>query len=445
MFWKKKKSSENCMTIVEMSGKIYAQIARGKKGAVNNEFEMDCTIREILDWGRKNKAGSTIWLMPADIYEIHPDLSEEAEPEEVMQALAYELSSLSGAATDSIRPSVVMTSSKGLYRGGYCSAIPVTKLKELEKECRRAKIKNHGIMSLQQALLLDYLYYQTKENSHILLLLNNCGFLAGMSGTSCSIRNIPFGLPGKNLTEEQWKQKISRRVGNLAGQKLRLYLETLSETTLKSLEELIELESLDAFAPKDLWEILPGLSGEATAKQLLTATPPPKVKDPRETGTKLCLFMIGASLAVMIFQYAQLKATDSGLSKNYKNKKNLSDALKSNEKQLADLRNKISYYHVLTNLLKTNHAVSNDFINFIKLLHRYRLKYTKITSICQQSNGIIITGETYWQPDMAGFLSHFEKQLGRHNQALFSEGLSNKEDGRLEFKCRISKGADKHR
>ncbi|MBN2641495.1 MAG: hypothetical protein JXR78_07575, partial [Victivallales bacterium] len=169
------------------------------------------------------------------------------------------------------------------------------------------------------------------------------------------------------------------------------------------------------------------------------ASPPPKVKDPREAGTKLCLFMIGATLVAVSFQYAQLRAVDAGLTQNFEQKSNLSKTLASLESQVSSQQQQLERYKHLCELAGMRSSVEDKFLTIIDLLSRYRLKYTKINSIEQQIEGIIISGETHWQPDLSQFLSHFEGELARRDMGLFSEGLKIENEGCLEFKCRISR------
>ncbi|MBN2642013.1 MAG: hypothetical protein JXR78_10180, partial [Victivallales bacterium] len=200
MFWKKDGIGNCCMVVIQGGTKIYALVIKAGTPVARNEFEPGVEPREVVRWGKRNRAQNVKWLLPSDIYDVRAEIPADADFEERALAFNYELAALSGQSSDSIRPSVwIEDERRGGRRDRYCSGIAVDFINELAEACRRERMKFGGVGGLQQAILAYYASMGDSEAGRersLLMFMRDNAFLAGASGGSLSFRNIPFGLPG---------------------------------------------------------------------------------------------------------------------------------------------------------------------------------------------------------------------------------------------------------
>jgi len=433
---------KNELVIIYATEKIFAAIINGKEIMPRNDFSINCELEKILLWGHRQKATSAKVLMPSAVYEFKLDIGQNIEFEEQLSAVAYETASLSGASSETIRPAILTGNClKGYRHNIICSVFQLDTIKNVNHNCKRRSLRFNGIGGLQQALLVYHFSHAEHKDEILLFFRRDSAFAAIPEHGGIVFRNIPFGLPDKGA-KAQWQARVERRLSSLSGRRVQLYLEQECADFKNLLKKTANPETISECLLRDILPNLGNITGDAgissTASFCLTGVPP-RIKDPREAGTVICLILIGVTSVILLFQILQLNITKNTLNEALERKTTAGNNIKSQKSQLASSKKQIKKLKTLCALLEKKKHLDRDFLVVLNLLARYRLKYTKIKAIKQENTGIVISGVTHWQPDLSKFFSHFEKQLTRKRLILLSEGLEKSTNGLLLFKCRISK------
>ena len=440
MFRKKIKSKRDLL-LFKTEMKTYAVLQSSKGILARNDFVADTPLADLLAWGKEQNAVSVKILEFSELYDLNVKWEDELEFEENLEAINYELSSLSGKNAIDIRPSIIRADSiKDCKHGFICSAFDLKYIRDTAKVCASGKLTFQGIGSIQQLLLIHHFSNPERKNEILLLFMRSGALAASLERGKIVVRNMPFGLPDKN-NPKQWETRAERRLNAFSGRKICLYLEEAEEEFRGKLEKIIDAEVNECILDKILPELYGiAATGQADSREALSLVGvPPRVRDPRETGTMICLILIGGTIVLLLFQYLALKITQNTLEDTLKHKKDIQKTLKSHEDQIGSSKEQLFKLQKLYSMVKSRQHIDHDFIKVINLLGRYKLKYSKINRIQEQSDGIVVNGETHWQPDLSKFFAHFEKELATRNMTLIPEGLEKIDDVRLAFKCRISK------
>jgi hypothetical protein len=440
----KKKNKAKRKLILCMTGrKIYAVLRNRQRVLARNDFPAETELKDILNWGQKQNADSFRVLGLSELYDLAVDWNEELEFEENIEALNYELSSLSGQSSELTRPAMIPENSiRDCKHGVICAGFKSEDIKDMAGKGGGVKLAFKGIGSIQQALLIDHFTNPERRNEVLLFFMYGGAFAAFMENGRIVIRNMPFGLPDGSTSPEQWKTRAERRLSSFKGREICLYLEEKIEGFQEQLAAVIVPEKIRECSLSEVIPELSGIvfSGEANSMGFFSlAGIPPRVKDPREAGTMICLVLIGGTIVLLLFQFLKLKISENALEDTLKQKKDMQQTIKTHESQIEKSKEQLLKFQKLYRIIKSRKHIDPDFIRLINLLGRYKLKYTKINRIQEQSNGVVISGETYWQPDLSKFFAHFERQLTLREMSLMPEGLEKIDDTRLAFKCRISK------
>ncbi|MDD5727467.1 MAG: hypothetical protein PHV59_02785 [Victivallales bacterium] len=439
--FKKKIKAKRDLLLFKTETKTYAFLQSSKGILARNDFSVDTPLADLLSWGKNQNAASVKILEFSELYDLNIKWEEELEFEENVEAVNYELSSLSGKNAIDIRPAMMRGNSiEGCKHGLICSVVSLKDVRDTAKACVAAKLAFQGIGSIQQLLLIHHFSNPERKNEVMLLFTHSGAFAASLESKKIVIRNMPFGLPEES-NPKQWETRAERRLNAFNGRKICLYLEQTVEGFREKVEKIIAAPAHECV----LDEIFPELARIAAAGQTDSretfsfAGVPPRVRDPRETGTMICLLLVGSTVVLLFFQYFALKITQNTLEETLKHKKDIQNTLNSHEKQIGDSREQLLKLQKLYSMVKNRRHIDPDLIKVINLLARYKLKYTKINRIQEQDNGITISGETHWQPDLSKFFAHFEEQLAVCDMTLIPEGLEKIDDARLAFNCKISK------
>lgn len=443
MFKKKNAKGKRELVLIYTSEKIYAVLRTPQGILARNEFLPELDLSDIFLWGKKQNATSVRILKLADVYDLEIDWAEDAEFEENVEALNYEVASLSGLNTEDIRPAMLAKNNiNDCKHGLFTSTFSLKDIKKTVQQSAHSKLQFQGIASLQQTLIVYHFSRDEYKNDVLLFFMRAGAFAAVLEHGKIMLRNMPFGMPDNSSTEKQWETRAQRRLNSFAGRNIKLYLEQEHDGFKEKLKNVIGTENISECLISDIFPDLVNVisSGEMNINCAFNlAGIPPRVKDPREAGTMICLLLIGITSVMLLFQFLQLKITENTLGESLKDKKNMQSTIESQEAQLDSIQKQLAKMKKLYEIIKSRKHINPNFITILNLLSRYPLKYTKIKTIQEQHNGTVITGETYWQPDLSKFFAHFEKQLTKRGLSLMPEGLKKIDEMRLSFKCRISK------
>ena len=441
--FKKKNKAKRKLILCMISRKIYAVLRNSQGVLARNDFPAETELKDILNWGKKQNADSFSVLGLSELYDLAIDWSDELEFEENIEALNYELASVSGQNSELIRPAIISKNSiQDCKHGVICSSFALESIKDIANKGVGGKLAFKGIGSIQQALLINHFVYPERRDEILLFFMYGGAFAAFMENGKIILRNMPFGVPDGSISSEQWKTRAERRLNSFKGRKICLYLEEDIEGFKEQLATVVDPEKI---SERSLSEVMPELSsivfsGQANSMDFFSlAGIPPRVKDPREVGTMICLVLICGTIVLLLFQFLKLKISENALEDTLKQKKDMQQTIKTHEGQIEKSKEQLRKFQKLYRIIKSRKHIDPDFIKIINLLGRYKLKYTRINKIQEQNNGVVISGETYWQPDLSKFFAHFERQLSLREMSLMPEGLEKIDDTRLAFKCRISK------
>jgi hypothetical protein len=440
MFCKRRGKNKNELAIIQTENKMFGIISNGQNIGVKTEFEANCDLTTVLNWGKDHTASKVRLLTEVEIHEISSALPEDAEHEEIQAAAAFDIASLTGANANTIRTSLIEANTlTGISHKLLGAGIPAALINNFEQKSKSCHIKSEGCGSLQQVLCLYHFCVKTYSDDVLLYFSSQSSFAIVPGGKNIYIKNMPFGVEKSVIQDELWQERLQRRLGKLNGKKIRIY----TNEEIPGLEDIIK----QAFSPEEictlsieniLADLVKIVAGNQKEQNFNLAKPPPKEKDPRSTGTVICLLLIGATFVALMFQFLQLRITFSTLNKTIEHKSNIQSRKKLYDSQIDSFKEKARKLQVLCDMVENKRHVDPGFLQVLNLLGRYRLKYTKINFLQQRANGILIVGETCYQPDLSKFLTHFEQELASRKLTLFSEGLRKNADGKLTFKCRVS-------
>ncbi|QSH41211.1 hypothetical protein P0136_09220 [Lentisphaerota bacterium ZTH] len=423
------------LAVVFCGGQRHTAVAAGKIRTFDDEKALGASLK----WSRENNCNQVVLVHNSDIYELKLANDNNNDIEDMNRAAALELAEIRGNGVEKCRAAMFFADSVGTYRHNVLAAgFSQVLLKEYNRQCKRQRLKYCGSVAFRQVLLNFHFDIPENQGSALLLLDDDNSFCAYIENRELKTRNIPVAVPVH--FDEQWLNRFERRLAVLKGKKITFYASKSAEPAAEHLKKIITPESLSIVKIDEILVQLADVLGKKSAgkgRSSIPALPPPREKDPREAGTVVCLILIFGSLTVLLFQYMQLSIAFNSLNKSISSKTSIKKTLDSHQTQLEELKKKLKKVHDLCKHLDGSNRVDKNYLVVLNLLSRYPLKYSRITSVTQQNNGIIICGETHWQPDLSRFLSHFEQELSERSLSLASEGLTKSSTGMLTYKCRI--------
>ncbi|MGL4854534.1 MAG: hypothetical protein ACRC37_04700, partial [Lentisphaeria bacterium] len=323
----------------------------------------------------------------------------------------------------------------GIKTGIFASAYELDKVLEFIEEIDKQKMQFLGILNYSQLLIADHFSYAENSGKAFLLLLENSGCIAIKERNKIIIRNLPFGI--SNSDSDDWSSKAQRRLSLLSSKEVRVYSEHANDDFTFRLKQLIDASSVEvvnwvnSLCNSAIYFIKDGY------KILKLANLPPKAKDPKAQGTILGIGILVVVISVMLIMATKNMVELQKLENIHAKNRSFDQQIKSEENRIKKLTSDISLERELNTLITNDQRLSENFVLIVNLLSRYPLEYTKINSITEQKNGIVIEGETVWQADLSKFFAHFNNRLKRHNLALFSDRLTQRADGKIIFQAHI--------
>lgn len=395
-------------------------------------------IRQILAEGKKHGAKAVLFLHFAEIRELEVKLDANMDEEDRHAAVEF-AAERSDTEPGTHRFSYLAGSFGDCRTGVLLSRVAVDDVAGAMAKTQHEHMKFLGIANFKQLLLFRHFSDRELKNDVFLFLAENQGALAYPDHDRIVFRSLPFGIPGEDENEE-WAQKAERRLTALKGKSVRLYSPDASEELCERIRTMTNAVS---FQPEP-WDEALNESAIAFLKSgnsmIVPALPPPKPKDPNHPGTVIALLMIAAT----VISFLYLTTRNESLKTRYKSElaKNsgISARISSEQAKLMQLEQDLSNEQELFRMMLDKQRVSADYLLVVNLLERYSLQYTRITSIEEYRDGISITGESTWQPDLSRFLSHFEGELSRNKFSFHPDELSKDQDGRITFRAHITAG-----
>ncbi len=413
-------------------------VADSKQVYATNRFPASATAETVLNFGRKQGAKQVLFLSVSEVRELDVKLGAGLDPEERRSAIEYAADSHSGEKETSERLSYLTEIASEFRSGVLVSAFDVEEVMGNAKLAAAHKLKFLGMADLKLLLMLEHFSDSARRAEAFLLLFEPLGFAAIPDRNRLTVRNLPFGLPEQEGEGEEYVQKLRRRLSTLKNRAVRLCSPGGSSELVATLSETLETKDMEV----EPWENTLGAAavfylGQGR-KQMVAALPPPKPKDPKASGTVIGLTLFGAAVVMMCFIGVRNHLTLFRLERRLEMNLAIEKKVKEEEAKLKKIQDELASAQELNRMLLQKQRVSKDFLVVLNLLCRYKLEYTKIISIEEQNRGIALSGETVWQPDLSRFFSHFEKELTSRGLALFSDGIIDRKDNRIEFRSHVA-------
>ncbi len=438
MFWKKYFSTKNLLLIYDGSH-IIAQICDAQTIYGNTTFPLSKNLNEILS-DAKAKGCSNLWVFKlADMREIEVKLGTTLDAEERASAIEYAARAHYGEQAENLAMNCLDGMFHDFHSGILISSFDLNEVTLFATAAQQNGLRFKGLVSLQQLLTATHFSSADSHNHAMLILFENQGFVASYDKSKLIVRNLPFGTPPEIL-DEDWKEKIARRLALLKHKDVILYAQNEHEALSDYLISTVDANSIRFESINDGILNASLFLNQKGTQLIRPAHLPPKPKDPKAPGTYIALFMTGMTLVSMGFLGIQNHFTKETLTERLTQNEAMEKQVKNEEASLKRTEDATRSEQAIHEILIKSERVNKRLLFVVNLLERYHLQYTKINGISEENKGIVIDGETIWQPDLSGFFAHFSKELEKYKLSLFSEGLTLEKEGRITFKARISEG-----
>lgn len=437
MAWKSRGGGKAVIVADDGAG-LTGIVADSKQVYATNRFPAAATVETVLDFGRKQGAAQALFLRVSDVRELEVKLGPGLDPEERRSAIEYAAEPRSGETEEATRISYLEGVLFDFRSGVLVSPFDAGEVAGHAKLAAARKLKFLGMTNFKLLLMAEHFSVPDRRGEVFLFLLGGHGFAAIPEKNRLTVRNLPCGLPEGEGEAEEYFQKLRRRLAALKNREVRLYSPGASPELAAKLGETLETKSIEV----EPWENALGAAASFYLRQgrklIVAAFPPPKPKDPKAPGTVIGLVLIGATAAAMLFLGVRNHITLFRLEQRLTENQAVEKKVKEEEAKLKKLQDELAAAQELNRMFVEKQHVSKNFLTVLNLLGRYKLEYTKIASIEEQNRGVHISGETVWQPDLSRFFSHFEGELAKRGLALFSDGITDRKDNRIEFRAHIS-------
>ncbi len=410
--------------------------------------------------GIRNCAESSV-VVPADILQVTVESDKQMEFEDMLAAVAWECSSASGVEPEEIRPvflraeqwhpeqnparSTQMPDLPG-PKHYVAASIPKASFANFATQFAHAGVQLKGISSLQMLVCAWHLKNSRDRSESLIFVLekNSLAFMPPSGGKGMILRNLPFGHT--HLKPEEMAERLGKRLPEFQEKALRLLVvgdeqDGLAESIAEALKTEKARESKFEECLDELFDILDSARTNRPDSDFALAAPEPPKRDPRTTGTYICVAMIAATILALAVQFVQLHAAKRHISSAIAEEEKLIARKNTLTAEIKNSRREISACRETVEFLENSKRVPPDLMAVLGLLSRYRLRYTRINRIAHDGARVSIDGETLHQKDLALFISDFHKRLSGQGLTLLSEGLKRKKDGEeMSFRCVVTAG-----
>ncbi|MFA6814756.1 MAG: hypothetical protein WCS73_00480 [Lentisphaeria bacterium] len=435
-FWKSKK---RVLIVAEEESGTRAIVIEKEKIILDHLFKSGTARKTVLEFGQKQGTREALFLSNSEIRELEVKLGAELDPEDRQSAIEYAAEASLGEHSGDLRISY-MDDRLYSFRGGVVTSFfDMEEVQGATADSALAKQKFLGITSVQQFLISEYFSNSDSvdEKDAFLLFIGDHGILATQHRNKISMRNLPFGLPASENEEDDWAEKAQRRLVLLKHKDVTLYAPRFSKNFCEKLQKISEAGSV----VQENWQTAVQNAALFFFRDHRVLIHPallrPKARDPKLPGTIIGLGMFVTVLCSMILLIVQNTINQKRLEDKFECNQSIEKKVKQEDEKLKKLKIKLSAEKDIYQMLYNGQRVSKRGLLVVNLLERYRLQYTRINAISEEKDGVFISGETVWQPDLSTFFAHFSHELEKRKLALFSDGLNKEKDGRITFHIHV--------
>ncbi len=426
--------------VITNSGKSAIWIVADRVSvSAQGELPRYSDINVMLSAGKKHGAKDILILRSVEIRELDVKLDPNMDEEDRRSAIEFAAERGDGEQAGTQRFSWLAGTPGGYRCGVLLSRFDADAVMNETERARKGKLSFLGFVNLKHLLLYYHFSKREYHGSVFLFLAENQGGLAYIEQDRIIFRTLPFGSPEPDDNGE-WVQKAERRLTVLKGRDVRLYSPEAMPELCEQIRSLTNAASVQDADWEDSLNRSVILFLSSGRKMISPALPPPKPKDPNYPGTVIAFLMIGATVLSFLYLTVRNQTVIAQYRNDLKENREAGARIKSEQNKLNQLEQEFGREQELSRLLKEKQRVSANFLLIVNLLERYSLQYTRITSIEEFRDGISISGESTWQPDLSRFLSHFEGELSRNKLSFYPDGLSKEKDGRILFRAHITSG-----
>lgn len=400
-------------------------------------FSREDKPADILARGRDMGARTALILIAGEFNELDISLRPGMDEEEIAAAIIRETGKIAGQTVGDERPSWIKPDAIGCEHGLLAQTFTAETVTGWATACKQARLRFDGVTGIYPLLPLAV----ARGKTGAWLLMQQYGGTAGFNERGKLLfRQLPFGLPGPKLTEDVWITRCRQRLEQMSGRQIHV-LDTLPETARA-------MDILKRELPCEIMLHPFENAGRTLAEQALRlcrlrkigmAVPPPRKRDPRETGTMICIIMIVSTLVVLSFQHVHLRSSRTTLQQSLERGTSNQQMLDAHNKGIASLMENVERYRFQYNALTERRPVASDFLAVVGILSRQNLQFTRLERLRQGKTGISISGESLMQEELTMFLEQLSDALREHGLHLVPEQLNNDHDsGVVKFKLLLT-------
>lgn len=424
--------------VADDGGGLRGIVADAKQVFAANRFPVAATVGTVLDFGKKQGAGRVLFLRVSDVRELDVKLGPALDGEERRSAIEYAAETRSDDAGDAGRISYMEGVLHDFRSGVLVSMFDAAEVAADAKAAAGRKLGFLGVTNFKQLLMSEHFSDSRRHHEGFLFLLGGHGFAAIPERNRLSVRNLPFGLPEPGGDEAEYFQKLRRRLAAMKGRDVRLYSPEATPELAAKLAAALETDSVSVEPWENALNAAAAFFLEQGRRLIVPALPSPKPKDPKAPGTVIGLTVFGAAVFSICFLGVRNHITLTQLERRLAEGQAIEKKVKEEDGKLKKLQDELAAAQELNRMFVRKRHISPEFLTVLNLLSRYKLEYTKINSVEEQNRGVYLSGETAWQPDLSRFFTHFESELGKRKLALFSDGITDRKDGRIEFRSHVA-------
>lgn len=380
-----------------------------------------------LHWGLEGGALHVRVAVPAELFDMEGEPGSDLtllSPAELYETLCYELSDPSGMEPDEIVPAVAggralkLGSEEERLVGAALRRDAVTAMNEL---CEHHGLRFDGITSLQGLLLATHSRERASAREGLLFLGSRESFVCGVANGEHhhTVRTVPGSCPSAGELAEA-ARRLERRIKPLLNNPLHLIVPADTDCAVETWVNGLAQDAVRCSTLYDLCPAMMQLLADAPSHMLEgpvgMAGLPPKVRDDKFTGGIICgsailltVLVLGAMWGGKEWQKHSIEKLKGQVAALERTQKSAAAEFESVESELN--RTKRLY----ASLNAAPPIMSRHFTDIIVALSTTLPKYSRITSVIQESNCTRITGATLWPQEVSGFLIALQGALSESN------------------------------
>lgn len=366
VFWRGRGGGKAVIVADDGAG-LTGIVADSRQVYATNRFPAAATAETVLDFGRKQGASQALFLRVADVRELEVKLGSGLDAEERRSAIEYAAESHSVEGEGAARISYMEEVLHDLRSGVLVSPFDGGEVAGQAKLAAARKLKFLGLSNFKLLLAAEHFSDAARRQEAFLFLLGGHGFAAIPEKNRLTVRNLPFGLPEPEGDEEEYLQKLRRRLSALKSREVRLYSPDASPELAEKLAGALEAKHLEI----EPWENALGAASSfflrQGRKQIVTALPPPKPKDPKASGTVIGLVLFGATAAAMLFLGVRNHITLLRLEHRLEQTQAVEKKVKEEEAKLKKLQDELAAAQELNRMFVQKQHVSREFLTVLNL------------------------------------------------------------------------------